>query len=261
LLLIPAIDIKDGRCVRLCQGDMERKTEYFADPVKAAAQWVEAGVRRLHVVDLDGAVQGRPCNVDILHELARSFPQVELQAGGGVRDESTIEDYLDVGVHYVVMGTRAVTTPHFIGDACLEFPGHVIISLDAKNSRLATDGWSKLSHHSIIDIARHCAEAGVAAIVFTDISRDGMLNSVNIEATTEVCRSVNVPVIASGGIAGLEDIRALYALVEEGLIGAITGKALYEGRLDLGEALALVESLQKPAGKTKPARKRRPRSR
>ena len=241
--LIPAIDIKNGKCVRLRQGNMSDETIYNNDPVEMAAKWVELGAERLHIIDLDGAVSGRPVNADIIHDIAEEHPDIEIQAGGGIRDEDTIQTYLDVGVNYVIIGTRAVTTPHFVSDICLEFPGHVIVGLDAKNGKLATNGWSKLSHHDVIDIAQRFEQDGVSAIIFTDIGRDGMMNRVNIETSVQLAREVTIPVIASGGIKDLEDIKALCNVAAEGIAGAITGRAIYEGSLDLKEALALVEEL------------------
>jgi phosphoribosylformimino-5-aminoimidazole carboxamide ribotide isomerase len=241
--LIPAIDIKNGKCVRLRQGNMSDETIYNNDPVEMAAKWVKLGAERLHIIDLDGAVSGRPVNADIIHDIAEEHPDIEIQAGGGIRDEDTIQTYLDVGVNYVIIGTRAVTTPHFVSDICLEFPGHVIVSLDAKNGKLATNGWSKLSHHDVIDIAQRFEQDGVSAIIFTDIGRDGMMNRVNIDTSVQLAREVTVPVIASGGIKDLEDIKALCNVAAEGIAGAITGRAIYEGSLDLKEALALVEEL------------------
>jgi phosphoribosylformimino-5-aminoimidazole carboxamide ribotide isomerase len=241
--LIPAIDIKNGKCVRLRQGNMSDETIYNNDPVEMAAKWVKLGAERLHIIDLDGAVTGRPVNADIIHDIAEEHPDIEIQAGGGIRDEDTIQTYLDVGVNYVIIGTRAVTTPHFVSDICLEFPGHVIVGLDAKNGKLATNGWSKLSHHDVIDIAQRFEQDGVSAIIFTDIGRDGMMTSVNIDSSVELARSVTVPVIASGGVKDLDDIKALCSVAAEGIAGAITGRAIYEGNLDLKEALALVETL------------------
>ncbi len=241
--LIPAIDIKNGKCVRLRQGNMSDETIYNNDPVEMAAKWVKLGAERLHIIDLDGAVSGRPVNADVIHDIAEEHPDIEIQAGGGIRDEDTIQTYLDVGVNYVIIGTRAVTTPHFVSDICLEFPGHVIVGLDAKNGKLATNGWSKLSHHDVIDIAQRFEQDGVSAIIFTDIGRDGMMNRVNIDTSVQLAREVTVPVIASGGIKDLEDIKALCNVAAEGIAGAITGRAIYEGSLDLKEALALVEEL------------------
>ena len=243
MLLIPAIDIKDGKCVRLRQGRMDDETVYGDDPVEIAARWVEAGARRLHVIDLNGAVSGKPGNADIINNIADSFRDVAIQVGGGIRDEDTIQTYLDAGVEYVIIGTRAVTTPHFVSDVCLEFPGHIIVGLDAKDGKLATEGWSKLSHHDANDMALRFEEDGVTSIIFTDISRDGMLTKINIKSTVELCKHITIPVIASGGISSLEDVEDLCKVAHEGIEGAITGRAIYEGTLDYQEALNLVNKL------------------
>ncbi|MEX2516337.1 MAG: 1-(5-phosphoribosyl)-5-[(5-phosphoribosylamino)methylideneamino]imidazole-4-carboxamide isomerase [Gammaproteobacteria bacterium] len=243
MLLIPAIDIKDGKCVRLRQGRMDEQTVYSNDPVEVAQRWVDAGARRLHLVDLDGAIAGKPENADVVHEIAKTFPHLPVQVGGGIRNEDTIQTYLDAGVTYVIIGTKAVTTPHFVEDVCLEFPGHIIVGLDAKNGKLATDGWSKLSHHDVADMAKRFEDEGVNAIIFTDISRDGMMNSVNVEATVELCQAINIPVIASGGITSLDDIRALCNVASEGIEAAITGRAIYEGTLDFAAGQQLADEL------------------
>jgi phosphoribosylformimino-5-aminoimidazole carboxamide ribotide isomerase len=236
VLLIPAIDIKDGKCVRLRQGRMDDETVYGNSPLDVAARWVQEGAKRLHIVDLNGAVSGKPGNADIIHNIAETFPDIILQVGGGIRHEDTIQTYLDAGVNYVIIGTRAVTTPHFVSDVCLEFPGHVIVGLDARDGKLATEGWSKLSNHDVVDMARRFEDDGVVSIIFTDIGRDGMMNAVNIEATLNLCRQITIPVIASGGIGSMEDIKALCAIASEGIEGAITGRAIYEGALDFAEA-------------------------
>lgn len=236
MLLIPAIDIKDGKCVRLRQGRMDDETVYGNSPLDVAARWVQEGAKRLHIVDLNGAVFGKPGNADIIHNIAETFPDIILQVGGGIRHEDTIQTYLDAGVNYVIIGTRAVTTPHFVSDVCLEFPGHVIVGLDARDGKLATEGWSKLSNHDVVDMARRFEDDGVVSIIFTDIGRDGMMNAVNIEATLNLCRQITIPVIASGGIGSMEDIKALCAIASEGIEGAITGRAIYEGALDFAEA-------------------------
>ncbi len=240
--LIPAIDIKDGKCVRLRQGRMDAETIY-GDPVEMADRWVKAGARRLHLVDLNGAINGKPGNADIIHAIAEKHRDLIIQVGGGIRNEDTIQTYLDAGVNFVIIGTRAVTTPHFVSDVCLEFPGHIIVGLDAKEGKLATEGWSKLSHHDVVDMARRFEDEGVASIVYTDIGRDGMLTSVNVESTVELCRHVKIPVIASGGIHNLDDIRALCAAASEGIAGAITGRAIYEGTLDFSAAQKLADKL------------------
>ena len=242
MLLIPAIDIKDGKCVRLRQGRMDDETVYGNSPLDVAARWVEEGAKRLHIVDLNGAVSGKPGNADIIHNIAETFPDIILQVGGGIRHEDTIQTYLDAGVNYVIIGTRAVTTPHFVSDVCLEFPGHVIVGLDARDGKLATEGWSKLSNHDVVDMARRFEDDGVVSIIFTDIGRDGMMSAVNIEATLNLCRQITIPVIASGGIGSMEDIKALCAIASEGIEGAITGRAIYEGALDFAEAQKYVNA-------------------
>ena len=241
MLVIPAIDLKDGKCVRLRQGRMEDDTVFSDDPLAVAERWVQAGARRLHIVDLNGAFAGKPVNADIIREIVRAYPDLPVQVGGGIRDDDTIQAYLDAGVRYVILGTKAVNTPHFVGDVCREFPGHIIVGLDAKNGKVAIDGWSKLSHHDVIDIAQRFEKDGVEAIIYTDISRDGMMGGVNIEATVALARAVSIPIIASGGISRLEDITALCAVADEGIAGVITGRALYEGTLDLAAAQKLAD--------------------
>lgn len=242
MLLIPAIDIKDGKCVRLRQGRMDDVTVFSDDPVAVAGRWVEAGARRLHVVDLDGALQGKPINTAIVREICRAHPDLPIQVGGGIRDEETVVTYLEAGVSYVIIGTRAVNTPHFVNDLCLEFPGHVMVALDAREGKVAIDGWSKLSNHDAIDLAQRLEDDGVAAIIFTSISRDGMMEGFDAEATAELAGNLRTPVIASGGISSLADIRALMDLENEGVMGAILGRALYDGKIDLAEAQRLVDA-------------------
>ncbi|GAB4352588.1 MAG: 1-(5-phosphoribosyl)-5-[(5-phosphoribosylamino) methylideneamino]imidazole-4-carboxamide isomerase [Gammaproteobacteria bacterium] len=241
MLVIPAIDLKGGKCVRLRQGRMEDETVFSDDPVAMAGRWVDAGARRLHVVDLDGAFAGQPRNAEVIHGIAEAYPDLPIQVGGGIRDEDTIQAYLEAGVQFVIIGTRAVSTPHFIEDACVEFPGHIIVGLDAKEGKLAVDGWSKLSRHDLFDLAQQFEAAGVEAIVYTDISRDGMMSGLNLESTVALAQAVRIPVIASGGITNLDDIRALCEVEEEGIIGAITGRAIYEGTLDFAEAQRLAD--------------------
>ncbi|WP_127478384.1 1-(5-phosphoribosyl)-5-[(5-phosphoribosylamino)methylideneamino]imidazole-4-carboxamide isomerase [Sulfurivermis fontis] len=243
MLLIPAIDLKDGKCVRLRQGRMEDSTVFSDDPVAMAARWVEAGARRLHLVDLNGAFEGRPMNRDVVHAIAAAFPDLPIQVGGGIRDEDTVQAYLDAGVQYVIIGTKAVNHPGFVGDLCAEFPGHVIVGLDAKEGKVAMDGWSKLSKHDVIDLARHFEQDGVSAIIYTDIGRDGMMSGVNVEATVKLAQAVSIPIIASGGITNLDDIRALCAVADEGITGAITGRAIYEGTLDFAAGQRLADEL------------------
>jgi phosphoribosylformimino-5-aminoimidazole carboxamide ribotide isomerase len=243
MLLIPAIDLKDGKCVRLKQGRMDDDTVYSDDPLAVASRWVEAGARRLHIVDLNGAVAGRPINSAAIHAIAERFPEVPIQVGGGIRDEDSIQEYLDAGVRYVILGTKAVTAPHFVSDVCAEFPGHIIVGLDVREGKVAIEGWSKLSRHDALDLAQHFEQDGVAAIVFTDISRDGMMDGLNIEATVAFAQELSIPVIASGGITNLDDIRALCAVESEGVSAAITGRAIYEGTIDLAEAQTLADKL------------------
>ncbi len=243
MLLIPAIDLKDGKCVRLRQGKMDDVTVFSDNPVEVAQRWVDAGARRLHLVDLNGAFEGRPVNAEVIHAICERFPDLPVQVGGGIRDEDTVQTYLDAGVQYVIIGTKAVNAPHFVNDLCLEFPGHIIVGLDARNGKVAIDGWSKLSNHDVIDMARHFERDGVEAIIFTDISRDGMMQGLNVESTAELARAINIPVIASGGITTLDDVRAICAVAEEGIIGAITGRAIYEGTLDFAEGQRLADEL------------------
>ena len=242
MLLIPAIDLKDGKCVRLRQGRMEDETVFADDPLDMAQRWVDAGARRLHLVDLNGAFAGQPVNTQVIRRIADAFPDVPIQVGGGIRDEDTVQLYLDAGVQYVIIGTKAVSAPHFINDLCLEFPGHIIVGLDAKDGKVAIDGWSKLSNHDVIDMAQHFERDGVEAIVYTDISRDGMMQGVNVEATVKMASEISTPVIASGGISTMDDIKTLRAVAEEGIMGAIIGRALYEGSIDLAEAQKLVDA-------------------
>lgn len=215
---------------------MEDETIYSDNPVDVARRWIDEGAKRLHIVDLNGAVSGKPGNADIIHNIAELHPDITIQVGGGIRNEDTIQTYLDAGVNYVIIGTRAVTTPHFVSDVCLEFPGHIIVGLDAKDGKLATEGWSKLSNHDVADIAKRFEEDGVTSFIFTDIGRDGMMTRVNIEATVDLCRQITIPVIASGGITSLDDIKSLCEIASEGVEGAITGRAIYEGSLDFAEA-------------------------
>ncbi len=243
MLIIPAIDLKDGKCVRLRQGRMEDETVFSDDPVAVAAQWVEQGARRLHIVDLNGAFAGEPVNASVVHEIAEAFPSLPIQIGGGIRDEDTIQTYLTAGVEYVIIGTKAVNQPHFVNDICAEFPGHIIVGLDAKDGKVAIDGWSKLSKHDVIDMAKHFEDDGVVSIVYTDIGRDGMMTGVNVESTVKLAQAVTIPIIASGGITNIEDIKALCAVQDEGISGAITGRAIYEGTLDFAEAQKLSDEL------------------
>ena len=240
--LIPAIDLKEGKCVRLRQGRMEDETVFSDNPLEMAARWVDAGASRLHLIDLDGAFAGSPKNHEVIRQICARFPDLPVEVGGGIRSAETVAAYLDDGVQYAIIGTRAVNEPHFINDLCLQFPGHIIVGLDARDGKVAIDGWSKLSHHDVIDMARHFENDGVAAIIYTDISKDGMMQGVNIESTVALAQSVRIPVIASGGVTDIEDIRRLCEVQEVGITGVVIGRALYEGTLDLAEAEALAAS-------------------
>jgi len=245
LLIIPAIDIKDGKCVRLRQGRMNEATIFSDDPSAMAKRWVDAGARRLHIVDLNGAFAGKPVNAAAIREIRSIFPDVPVQVGGGIRDEDTIQAYIDMGVDYVILGTKAVNAPHFVSDMSAEFPGHIIVGLDAKDGKVAIDGWSKLSGHDVIDLAKKYQDDGVEAIIYTDIGRDGMLGGVNIDATVKLANAISIPVIASGGITNIDDIRKLCEVSDAGIVGAITGRAIYEGTLDFAAAQKLADELGK----------------
>lgn len=242
MLVIPAIDLKDGQCVRLRQGLMEESTVFSDDPVATATRWVKEGARRLHLVDLNGAFEGEPMNAGAVETIARAYPELPIQIGGGIRDLQTIARYIDVGVSYVIIGTKAVKEPDFVRMACREFPGKVIVGIDAKDGRVATDGWAEVSTVAATELAKSFEQAGVSAIIYTDIARDGMMQGVNVEATLNMARASTMPVIASGGITDLDDIRALSHHVSEGIAGAITGRAIYEGTISLAEAQALVDT-------------------
>ncbi len=242
MLLIPAIDLKDGRCVRLRQGRMEDETVFSDDPVQMAGQWVDAGARRLHLVDLNGAFAGMPVNGEVIRRIASAYPQIPIQVGGGIRDETVIGAYLEAGVRYVIIGTQAVKQPQFVGQACSAFPGQVVVGLDAKDGMVAIDGWATVTSYEVIDLARRFEDFGVSAIVYTDIGRDGMLTGPNVEATLTLADAIDIPVIASGGITGIDDIEALCRVAARGIMGAITGRAIYEGTLDFAAGQALADS-------------------
>lgn len=236
MLIIPAIDLKDGACVRLRQGAMKDATVFGDDPVAMASRWVDEGCRRLHLVDLNGAFAGKPLNADAVRGITAQYPDLPVQIGGGIRDLTTIEAYLDSGVSWVIIGTKAVTDPDFVREACHKFPGHVIVGIDARDGWVATDGWANATDTQAVALARQFEQDGVSAIIYTDIARDGMMQGVNVAATRQLANSMSIPVIASGGITNMDDIRALKAVAGEGIAGAITGRAIYEGTLNLSEA-------------------------
>jgi phosphoribosylformimino-5-aminoimidazole carboxamide ribotide isomerase len=244
MLLIPAIDLKDGKCVRLEQGNMNTATTFGDDPAAMARRWLDAGARRLHLVDLNGAFAGKPVNEPALKAILREVgDQIPVQLGGGLRDLDTIERYLDGGLSYVIIGTAAVKSPGFLKDACSAFGGHIIVGLDAKDGKVATDGWSKLTGHEVIDLARKFEDYGVEGVIYTDIGRDGMLTGINIEATVKLAQALTVPVIASGGLAGLADIEKLCGVEEEGVEAVICGRAIYNGALDFATAQRRADEL------------------
>ena len=243
MLVIPAIDLKDGKCVRLRQGRMDDETIFSDNPVEVAEKWVKQGARRLHLVDLNGAFEGEPVNGEIVKAIAEKFPELEVQIGGGIRDLKTIQAYLDAGVNFVIIGTKAVEEPAFVKEACEAFPGHIIVGIDAKDGLVATDGWAKVSSVTAKDLAKQFEGDGVSAIVYTDISRDGMMQGVNVDATASLAESINIPVIASGGVTNIEDIKLLCESATSGISGAITGRAIYEGTIDFAEAQNLSDSL------------------
>ena len=244
MLLIPAIDLKDGKCVRLQQGDMKASTTFGEDPAAMARRWLDAGARRLHLVDLNGAFAGKPVNEPAVRAILREVgDEIPVQLGGGIRDLDTIERYLDDGLSYVIIGTAAVKSPGFLKDACTAFGGHIVVGLDARDGRVATDGWSKLTGHEVVDLAKKFQDYGVEGVIYTDIGRDGMLTGINIEATVRLAQALTIPVIASGGLSSLDDIKALCAVESEGIVGTIAGRAVYDGSLDFQVAQELADQL------------------
>jgi phosphoribosylformimino-5-aminoimidazole carboxamide ribotide isomerase len=244
MLIIPAIDLKDGHCVRLKQGDMEASTVFSEDPGAMAAHWLKQGCKRLHLVDLNGAFAGKPVNEVAIKAIVNAIDgEIPIQLGGGIRDLDTIERYLDDGIDYVILGTAAVKNPGFLHEACYAFPGQIIVGIDARDGKVAVDGWSKMTGHDVVDIAKKYEDYGVSSIVYTDIGRDGMMTGVNIEATVALAQELLIPVIASGGVTNLDDVRKLCAVESEGIIGTITGRAIYEGTLDFAAAQRLADEL------------------
>jgi phosphoribosylformimino-5-aminoimidazole carboxamide ribotide isomerase len=244
MLLIPAIDLKDGHCVRLQQGDMNASTIFGDDPAAMARRWLGAGARRLHLVDLNGAFAGRPVNEPAVRSILRAVgDEIPVQLGGGIRDLDTIERYLDDGISFVIIGTAAVKSPGFLKDACSAFGGHIIVGLDAKDGKVATDGWSKLTGHEVVDLARKFEDYGVEAVIYTDIGRDGMLTGVNVDATVRLAQALTIPVIASGGVSGIADIEQLCAVESEGIEAVICGRSIYTGSLDFAAAQQRADEL------------------
>ena len=244
MLLIPAIDLKDGKCVRLQQGDMNASTTFGEDPAAMARRWLDAGARRLHLVDLNGAFAGKPVNEAAIKSiLAEVGDEIPVQLGGGIRDLDTIERYLDDGLSYVIIGTAAVKNPGLLKDACSAFGGHIIVGLDAKDGKVATDGWSKLTGHEVVDLARKFEDCGVEGVIYTDIGRDGMLTGINIEATVKLAQALSVPVIASGGLSNMADIEKLCEVYSEGVEGVICGRSIYTGALDFAKAQERADEL------------------
>ena len=236
MLIIPAIDLKDGQCVRLRQGVMEDTTVFSDDPHEMATKWVGEGARRLHLVDLNGAFEGKPVNAECVNEITKTFPDLPVQIGGGIRDIKIANTYIEAGVSYLIIGTMAVTHPEFISELCREFPGRIIVGLDANNGLVATDGWAKQTDINVVELSKKYEQDGVSSIVYTDIARDGMMQGVNVKATADLAKETTIPIIASGGITNLDDIAALLKNAHHGIIGAITGRAIYEGMLDFNDA-------------------------
>ena len=241
MLLIPAIDLKEGRCVRLRQGRMDDETVFSDKPTDMATRWVDAGARRLHLVDLDGAFAGKPVNAAVVNAIAAAYPDLSIQLGGGIRDLKTIESYINAGVNYAIIGTKAVKDPAFVALACKEFPENIIVGLDAKDGMVATDGWANVTDIEVTEMAKQFQQDGVQSIVYTDIGRDGMMQGVNVEATVALAKAISIPVVASGGITNLDDITSLCAVADSGIVGAITGRAIYEGTLDFADGQALAD--------------------
>lgn len=236
MIIIPAIDLKDGQCVRLRKGIMEDTTVFSNNPTEMASKWVSEGARRLHLVDLNGAFEGKPINADCVNEITKSFPNLPVQIGGGIRDLQTANAYIEAGISYLIIGTMAVTNPDFVEKLCDEFPNKIIVGLDANNGLVATDGWAKQTDIDVVELSKKYEQYGVNSIVYTDIARDGMMQGVNVEATANLAKKTSIPIIASGGITNLDDIAALLKNAHYGIMGAITGRAIYEGQLDFNDA-------------------------
>ncbi len=243
MILIPAIDLKDGQCVRLRQGRMEDDTVFSNNPVEMAGRWYDAGARRLHLVDLNGAFEGKPVNGEIIQEITKTYPDLPVEIGGGIRTVETVEAYLEAGVAYVIIGTKAVEDPDFVTELCKQFPGNIIVGLDAMDGKVAIKGWAEVSDVDLFDLSKRFEGDGVDAIIYTDISRDGMMQGANVDNTAKLAQAINIPVIASGGIHDLGDVEAICKVAHYGISGAITGRAIYEGTLDFAEGQKLADEL------------------
>jgi phosphoribosylformimino-5-aminoimidazole carboxamide ribotide isomerase len=242
MIIIPAIDLKDGQCVRLRQGLMEDVTVFSDSPIEMAAQWVEQGARRLHLVDLNGASEGKPINAKSVTEITQAFPNLPVQIGGGIRSMQIANTYIEAGISYLIIGTMAVTNPEFISELCRQFPNKVIVGLDANDGLVATKGWAQQTGLNVVDLSKKFEQDGVSSIVYTDIARDGMMQGVNVEATVNLAKQTSIPIIASGGITNMEDISGLLVEAHSGIMGAITGRAIYEGTLDFKQAQQLCDA-------------------
>ena len=243
MILIPASDLNDGHCVRLRQGRMDDDTVFSDNPVEMAGKWHAAGARRLHLVDLNGAFEGKPVNGEIIQEITRSYPELPVEIGGGIRTIETVEAYLNAGVKYAIIGTKAVEDPDFVSDLCKQFPGHIIVGLDAVEGKVAIKGWAEVSDMDLFDLSRRFEDDGVESIIYTDISRDGMMQGANVNNTAALAQAIKIPVIASGGIHNLSDVEALCKVAHFGISGAITGRAIYEGTLDFAAGQQLADEL------------------
>jgi len=242
MLIIPAIDVKDGQCVRLRQGLMSDTTVFSDDPCEMATKWVNEGARRLHLVDLNGAFEGKPVNAECVKKITQAFPKLPVQIGGGIRDIKIANTYIEAGISYLIIGTMAVTHPKFVSELCREFPGKIIVGLDAKNGLVATDGWAKQTDKNVVELSKIFEQDGVSSIIYTDIARDGMLQGVNVMSTVHLAKKTSIPIIASGGIVNLDDIAVLLKNVHHGIIGAITGRAIYEGSLNFSDAQTMSDT-------------------
>jgi phosphoribosylformimino-5-aminoimidazole carboxamide ribotide isomerase len=243
LIIIPAVDLKEGRCVRLSQGRMDQESVYSEHPLEMAQHWESKGAERLHVVDLNGAVMGKPIHRSLIKEITQSL-RIPIEIGGGIRDIATVEDYLSSGVRWVILGTAAYQNRSFVEEACRQFPERVILGIDARGGRVAIQGWNEVVSLGAVDLAKQFEGEGLSSIIFTDIERDGMSTGLNFESTRRLSRSTSIPVIASGGVSRIEDIKHLLELESEGIVGVIVGRALYTGQLDLEEAIRLAKKAE-----------------